>query len=177
MGIPVRVDMGRDLVELDEIELAKRGLRSAQAIQKRNGAIPAYPGAEWVCSTGMAQLAVAWYMLGMQEPADKCVRYLEAIQNDSGVPIIDLPLTAFTVRGVGMAWLKGPAGEGEDPHLEFNVTPLSISSPMPGFYELPLRGIGSQLGITRERVRQLKEKALARLRHVSRARALESFLS
>src|SRR2546427_1827050 len=37
--------------------------------------------------------------------------------------------------------------------------------------------IGSQLGITRERVRQLKEKALARLRHVSRARALESFLS
>src|SRR6266568_1928392 len=36
--------------------------------------------------------------------------------------------------------------------------------------------IGSLLGITRERVRQIKEKALARLRHVSRARALESFL-
>jgi len=72
------------LVELDEIELATRGLRAAQAIQKRNGAIPAYPGADWVCSTGMAQLAVAWYMLGMQEPADKCVRYLESIQNPSG---------------------------------------------------------------------------------------------
>src|SRR2546427_746278 len=36
--------------------------------------------------------------------------------------------------------------------------------------------IGQLLGIPRERVRQIKEKALARLRHVSRARALESFL-
>src|SRR5947208_7881603 len=42
---------------------------------------------------------------------------------------------------------------------------------------MTLEEIGSLLGITRERVRQLKEKALARLRHVSRARALESFLS
>jgi RNA polymerase primary sigma factor len=41
---------------------------------------------------------------------------------------------------------------------------------------MTLEEIGSMLGITRERVRQIKEKALARLRHVSRARALESFL-
>jgi RNA polymerase primary sigma factor len=42
---------------------------------------------------------------------------------------------------------------------------------------MTLEEIGALLGITRERVRQIKEKALARLRHVSRARALESFLS
>jgi RNA polymerase nonessential primary-like sigma factor len=36
--------------------------------------------------------------------------------------------------------------------------------------------LAATLGITRERVRQIKEKALSRLRHVSRARALESFL-
>ncbi len=41
---------------------------------------------------------------------------------------------------------------------------------------MTLEEIGSMLGITRERVRQIKEKSLARLRHVSRARALESFL-
>ena len=41
---------------------------------------------------------------------------------------------------------------------------------------MTLEEIGSRLGITRERVRQIKEKALSRLRHVSRARALESFL-
>ncbi len=42
---------------------------------------------------------------------------------------------------------------------------------------MTLEEIGGMMGITRERVRQIKEKALARLRHVSRARALESFLS
>jgi len=41
---------------------------------------------------------------------------------------------------------------------------------------MTLEQIGSLLGITRERVRQIKEKALSRLRHVSGARALESFL-
>ncbi|HEY0931667.1 MAG TPA: RNA polymerase sigma factor RpoD/SigA [Gemmatimonas sp.] len=41
---------------------------------------------------------------------------------------------------------------------------------------MTLEEIGSQLGITRERVRQIKEKALSRLRHVSRSKSLESFL-
>ncbi|HEX9580139.1 MAG TPA: sigma-70 family RNA polymerase sigma factor [Gemmatimonadales bacterium] len=41
---------------------------------------------------------------------------------------------------------------------------------------MTLEEIGSLLGITRERVRQIKEKALARLRHVSRAGGLASFL-
>ena len=42
--------------------------------------------------------------------------------------------------------------------------------------QMTLEEIGRQLGVTRERVRQIKERALARLRHVSRARSLESFL-
>jgi RNA polymerase primary sigma factor len=41
---------------------------------------------------------------------------------------------------------------------------------------MTLEEIGERMGITRERVRQIKEKALSRLRHVSRSRALESFL-
>ena len=45
-----------------------------------------------------------------------------------------------------------------------------------GSEAMTLEEIGALLGITRERVRQIKEKALSRLRHVSRARALESFL-
>ena len=38
-----------------------------------------------------------------------------------------------------------------------------------------LEEIGELLGVTRERVRQIKEKALDHLRHASRRRALESF--
>jgi RNA polymerase primary sigma factor len=41
---------------------------------------------------------------------------------------------------------------------------------------MTLEEIGALLGITRERVRQIKEKALLRLRHASRARILESFV-
>jgi RNA polymerase primary sigma factor len=40
---------------------------------------------------------------------------------------------------------------------------------------MTLEEIGAHLGITRERVRQIKEKALIRLRHASRARFLKSF--
>jgi RNA polymerase primary sigma factor len=42
---------------------------------------------------------------------------------------------------------------------------------------MTLEEIGALLGITRERVRQIKEKALVRLRHASRARYLETFMS
>jgi len=41
---------------------------------------------------------------------------------------------------------------------------------------MTLEEIGALLGITRERVRQIKEKALLRLRHASRARFLETFM-
>jgi RNA polymerase primary sigma factor len=44
-------------------------------------------------------------------------------------------------------------------------------------HPMTLEEIGKIMGITRERVRQIKEKAIDRLRHISRARALRSFLN
>lgn len=46
-----------------------------------------------------------------------------------------------------------------------------------GQESMTLEQIGSVLGITRERVRQIKEKAFSRLRHVSRSGALQSWLN
>lgn len=43
-------------------------------------------------------------------------------------------------------------------------------------HPLNLEQIGEQFSLTRERVRQIKEKAIRRLRHTSRSRALRSFL-
>src|SRR5690242_4363087 len=53
---------------------------------------------------------------------------------------------------------------------------LKLYFGLDGQEPMTLEEIGSALNITRERVRQIKEKALSRLRHVSRARALESYL-
>lgn len=45
-----------------------------------------------------------------------------------------------------------------------------------GVESLTLEEIGEKFNITRERVRQIKEKATNRLRHASRSRALRSYL-
>ncbi len=45
-----------------------------------------------------------------------------------------------------------------------------------GESSLTLEEIGEQFGLTRERVRQIKEKAIRRLRHTSRSKALKPYL-
>ena len=44
-------------------------------------------------------------------------------------------------------------------------------------HPLTLEEIGERFNLTRERIRQIKEKALRRLRHVSRSKALRTFLA
>lgn len=60
---------------------------------------------------------------------------------------------------------------------EREATILRLYYGLDGVEPMTLEEIGAQLGITRERVRQIKEKAITRLRHVSRSKALETFLS
>ncbi len=45
-----------------------------------------------------------------------------------------------------------------------------------GVQELTLEEIGVKFGLTRERVRQIKEKAIRRLRHTTRSKLLKSYL-
>jgi RNA polymerase primary sigma factor len=42
--------------------------------------------------------------------------------------------------------------------------------------DMTLEEIGDKFGLTRERVRQIKEKAIRRLRHSSRSKLLKSYL-
>jgi RNA polymerase primary sigma factor len=45
-----------------------------------------------------------------------------------------------------------------------------------GNQEMTLEEIGEKFGLTRERVRQIKEKAIRRLRHTSRSKLLRGYL-
>ena len=45
-----------------------------------------------------------------------------------------------------------------------------------GIQEMTLEEIGERFGLTRERVRQIKEKAIRRLRHTSRSKLLKDYL-
>ena len=72
------------LVDLGEVELAKKGLNEALKTQRSDGSVPAFLHVKWVCSTGLAQIAIAWAKFGMKEPAEKAFRYLQNIQNPSG---------------------------------------------------------------------------------------------
>jgi RNA polymerase primary sigma factor len=45
-----------------------------------------------------------------------------------------------------------------------------------GCQEMTLEEIAERFGLTRERVRQIKEKAIRRLRHTSRSKLLKTYL-
>jgi RNA polymerase primary sigma factor len=53
---------------------------------------------------------------------------------------------------------------------------LSLYFGLGGADPLTLEEIGHKLGLTRERIRQIKEKAIARLRHSSRAKYLQGYI-
>jgi malonyl-CoA O-methyltransferase len=92
------------LCELDEIELARRGMADVEKSQRRDGSVPAYPNVEWVCSTGIAQYAIVWYRLGHKDRADRAIRYLEKIQNKSGGFFGSYGKGAQYISGAEISW-------------------------------------------------------------------------
>lgn len=72
------------LCELGYEEIACKGMASAARFQQANGAVPGYSDVNWVCSTGLAQLAKVWYQLGEGKRADKALEFLRLLQNSSG---------------------------------------------------------------------------------------------
>lgn len=92
------------LCELGEFKLAAQGMADVESAQRRNGAIPAYPNVDWVCSTGIAQYAIVWYTLGNKVPADRAIAYLEKIQNKSGGFFGSYGKGAQYVSGAEISW-------------------------------------------------------------------------
>lgn len=72
------------LFDLGEYELAKQAMEQMARSQRRDGSIPAYKNVSWVCTPGLAQLAIVFYKLGMYDNAHRALKYLEKIQNPTG---------------------------------------------------------------------------------------------
>lgn len=76
--------MQEALFELGYVEQARQGMASVAAYQQDNGAVTAYFDVPWVCSTGLAQLAIVWYLLDDLPRADHAIDFLTQLQNASG---------------------------------------------------------------------------------------------
>ncbi|MEQ8189708.1 MAG: methyltransferase domain-containing protein [Candidatus Eremiobacterota bacterium] len=61
-----------------------QGMASVARFQQESGAVPAYSDVNWICSTGLAQLAMVWYRLKEFNRAEGAMNFLKMIQNPSG---------------------------------------------------------------------------------------------
>lgn len=72
------------LIDLGKGEIALSVLSRLRELQASDGSVRGKEGVSWVCTPGLAQLAVCWYKVGQAEPADKALRWLDSHQTNSG---------------------------------------------------------------------------------------------
>lgn len=72
------------MVDIGRNDLAREAMNKVALLQKESGAVPAYNNVDWVCSTGLFQLAIVWFRLGEIEKGEKAFLYACKLQNESG---------------------------------------------------------------------------------------------
>lgn len=72
------------LCDIGETDIARKAMKKAETLQREDGMVPAYKDVNWVCSTGLFQLAIVWYKLGDLEKGNRAFRYACSLQNPSG---------------------------------------------------------------------------------------------
>ena len=72
------------LIDLGRADRARPVLDDLALTQAANGSVRARDGASWVCTPGLAQLAVCWYKLGQNQPADRALDWLRQHQRPTG---------------------------------------------------------------------------------------------
>jgi ubiquinone/menaquinone biosynthesis C-methylase UbiE len=72
------------LIDLGRFELAEAALSALRTVQEPDGAVRGRGGVSWVCTPGLAQLAICWYKVNQPEPADRAMLWLERHQRRSG---------------------------------------------------------------------------------------------
>lgn len=72
------------LCDIGREGLARGSMKQMEQLLEEKGYVPAYRDVDWVCSTGMFQLAIVWFKLGDLEHGNKALAYAAKLQNESG---------------------------------------------------------------------------------------------
>lgn len=72
------------LLDMGEKDMALEAMNKIAKFQKDSGAVPAYHNVNWVCSTGLFQLALVWFRLGNIDRGNRAFGYACRLQNESG---------------------------------------------------------------------------------------------
>ncbi len=72
------------LINLDRMDMVMPVLEKIRAQQKADGSLRGMDGVRWICSPGLAQMAICWYKVGLWDSADKALEWLEVHQKSSG---------------------------------------------------------------------------------------------
>lgn len=72
------------LLDMGETSLVCEAMENIESFQNGRGGIPGLNNVNWVCSTGMFQLALVWYKLGDLKKGDRVFYAACAFQNSSG---------------------------------------------------------------------------------------------
>lgn len=72
------------LVDMGEIDVAKTAMNKIALLQRKDGSVPGYRDVNWVCSTGLFQLAIVWFKLGEYEKGNNAFQYACKLQNQTG---------------------------------------------------------------------------------------------
>lgn len=72
------------LIDMRREDIASEVMNEIAKYQKDDGAIGAYNNCNWICSTGLFQVALIWYRLGELQRANKTFNIACSIQNQSG---------------------------------------------------------------------------------------------
>ncbi len=72
------------LIDLGRADLAAPILDLLRRLQAPDGSVRGLEGAPWICSPGLAQLAICWYGTGQWKPADRAMSWMDTHQQPSG---------------------------------------------------------------------------------------------
>lgn len=92
------------LIDLGRAEVALPIVKKLRQSQTPEGSVPAWEGCSWVCTPGLAQIAICLYKLGEWEPADRALAWLESRQSATGGLHGSYGPGAEYFNGVDLSW-------------------------------------------------------------------------